>query len=61
MSDVLSFIGQMLTQIMNIQMPWYDLKFGEIIIGVPFILLLIGVFRNIFTSINHDSGGDAKT
>ena len=60
MSDVLTFIGQMLTQIMNIPLPWYNLKFGEIVIGVPFILLLLGVFKNIFTSINHDSGGDVK-
>jgi hypothetical protein len=60
MADTLQLIGNILHQILNINMPWYDLRFGDVLIGPLFIGLLIGVFVNIFTSLNDDSSSNSK-
>lgn len=59
MAAVLTWIGELLTSIMSISLPWFDLTFGQVLLGPIFIMLLIGVFRIVFTSLSH-VGGSVK-
>lgn len=54
---VLVFLEETFNKIINIQMPWFNLTFGQILIGPLFIGLIIGLFRIVFTSVSN-GGGD---
>lgn len=56
--DLISFIGRFLSQIMVIRLPWFNFRFGELIIGPLFLFLLYGVLRLVFTSIPRVGGDD---
>lgn len=48
MVEVLSFIGDMLGKILNIELP-FGLTFGSLLIGIAFFSILFSVLRAIFT------------
>lgn len=57
LTNALIKIGQILTKILNIELPFFGFTFGELLIGGIFFVLLIAVFRLIFASVNHPGGG----
>jgi len=60
--NILEFIGNMLTQLLDIQLPW-GFTFGQMLVGVLFFGILISVLKAIFTSITAGTGrsrGSAK-
>lgn len=54
---VLVFLEETFLKIVNIPLPWFDLTFGQVLIGPLFIGLIIGLFRIVFTSVSF-GGGD---
>lgn len=50
-------IGSILQKIMDIPTPFFGFTFGNLLIGGVFFVLLISVFRLIFSSVNHPGGG----
>lgn len=53
--EVLQFVGNMLTQILEIPLPW-GFTFGQMLVGVLFFGILISVLKAIFTSITTGTG-----
>ena len=53
----LTKIGSILTKILNIELPFFGYTFGQLLIGGVFFVLLVSVFKLIFTSVNHPGGG----
>lgn len=56
MGDVIAFIGNMLMQILDIELP-FGITFGTMLIGTAFFCILIVVLKTIFTSIGTGVGG----
>lgn len=50
-------IGTILQKIMDIPTPFYGFTFGKLLIAGVFFVLLVSVFRLIFSSVNHPGGG----
>lgn len=59
MSNVLSFLGNMLMQILGIQLP-FGITFGTMLIGSAFFCVLVSVVKTIFTSIGTGISGAVR-
>lgn len=57
MLDLVHWIGTFFGWLFNIELPWFNFKFGELIIGPAFLFMLYGVFKLIFSSVGSIGGG----
>lgn len=55
--DVLAWIGNFMQTLFNLPLPWFNLTFGEVLLGPIFIFVLYGVFKIIFAGIGNSVHG----